>query len=117
MPNVLLIFVQCILMLGPPWLSLRAATNAAAKGAQVNGLIRWATGIFALGAASLAFGYYSLWEINTDEAWQQSNVDAPGIVLALEAVGYPLMAMSITVPLALFIWKESKYRVAKRDAT
>jgi hypothetical protein len=117
MPNALLIIIQCALVLGPPWLALRAARDAAAKGAQADGLIRWATGMLALGAASLAFGYYSLSEIHTDEVWQQRNVDAPGIVLALEALTYPLMAMFITVPFAAFIWKQSKNRAVKRDAT
>ena len=117
MPNGLLILIQCALMLGPPWLALRAARDAAAKGAQADGLIRWAKGMLYLGAASLAFGYYLLWKINTDEAWQQGNVDASGLLLALEALVYPLMAVFVTVPIAAFIWKQSKNRAAKRDAT
>lgn len=117
MPNGLFVIIQCALMLGPPWLALRAARDAAAKGARADGLIRWAAAMLALGAASLAFGYYALWEINTDEAWQQKNIDAPGIVLALETFTYPLMAMFMTVPFAAFIWKQSKNRAAERDAT
>jgi len=70
-----------------------------------------------LGSLSLVFGYYSLWRVSTDESWQQANVDAPGIVLALEEVGYPLMAIFITVPFAAFIWKLSKTRAAQHAAT
>lgn len=117
MPNGLLILIQCALMLGPPWLALSAAKDAAAKGARVDGLIRWAAGMLALGAASLVFGYYSLWDIHTDEYWQQRNVDAPGIVLAMESLVYPLMALFITVPFAAFIWKQARNRAAKQDAT
>jgi hypothetical protein len=117
MPNGLLVIIQVALMLGPPWLALRAARVAAAKGARADGPIRWATGMLALGVASLVFGYYTLWEINSNPDWQQRNVDAPGIVLMLEALAYPLLAVFITAPISAFIWMQSKYRAAKRDAT
>lgn len=117
MPNGLLIMIQVALMAGPPWLALRAARHAAAKGARADGLARWATGMLALGAASLVFGYYTLWDINSDPAWQQMNVDAPGIVLMFEVLLYPLLAVFITAPVSAFIWMRAKYRAAKQDAT
>ena len=105
--------IQISVMLWPQWLALRAAKDASAKGANATSLVRWATGMLVLGVLSLVLGYYQLWEISTDEAWQQANVDAPGIVLAMELLGYPLMAIFITVPAAAFTWTMAKTRATR----
>jgi Na+/proline symporter len=113
MPNLFLIFIQFALMLGPPWFALRAARLAKAEGAQADRLIRWAIGVLAVGVVSLLFGYYSIWKIHTDG----DNVDTPGIVLMLEELVYPLLAVFITLPLAAFIWKRSKNKLVKLHRT
>ena len=87
------------------------------KGAQTDGLIHLAFWMLALSFVSLFFDYYTLWDMSTDEVWQQRNVDAPGIALAIEALIYPLTAMFITIPSAALIWKQSKYRVRRLETT